>query len=155
MMKGNIVRSALLLATSILLALIAGRAFWVWLGESPFGMTGATYIDFFQHLDQRIALPIAIIGILGPLLAGVSAAVLKADRPVFYSLVAACALGVIGVLVTVAINAPINEQIADWQPAALPAGYQDVLQTWWTWHIVRMIANLGAMCAAFLALLAA
>jgi uncharacterized membrane protein len=155
MVKSNIVRSALLLATSILLALIAGRAFWVWLGESPFGMTGATYIDFFQHLDQRIALPIAIIGILGPLLAGVSAAVLKADRPVFYSLVAACALGVIGVLVTVAINAPINEQIADWQPAALPAGYEDVLQTWWTWHIVRMIANLGAMCAAFLALLAA
>jgi uncharacterized membrane protein len=154
-MKSNIVRSALLLSTAILLALVAGRAFWVWLGESPFGMTGATYIDFFQHLDQRIALPIAIIGILGPLLAGVSAAVMKADRPVFYFLVAACVLGVIGVLVTVAINAPINEQIADWKPAALPAGYEDVLQTWWTWHIVRMIASVAAMCAAFLALLVA
>ena len=72
---GKILQNALLLATAILLALIAGRAFWVWLGESPFGMTGATYVDFFQHLDQRIAFPIAIIGILGPLLAGVSATV--------------------------------------------------------------------------------
>ncbi|HTJ15937.1 MAG TPA: DUF1772 domain-containing protein [Steroidobacteraceae bacterium] len=154
-MKSIMLRSALLLATAILLALIAGRAFWVWLGESPFGMTGATYVDFFQHLDSRIAFPIAMIGILGPLLAGLTAALMRADRPVFYCLVAACLLGVIGVLVTVAINAPINEQIADWKPAALPAGYEDVLQTWWTWHIVRTIADIAAMCAAFLALLAA
>jgi len=154
-MKSNLLRGTLLLTTAILLALVAGRAFWVWLGESPFGITGATYVDFFQHLDQRIAFPIAMIGILGPLLAGVSAALSRGDRPVFYFLVAACVLGVIGVLVTVAINAPINEQIADWKPAALPAGYEDVLQTWWTWHIVRMIADVAAMCAAFLALLAA
>jgi hypothetical protein len=62
-------RSALLFVTVVLLALTAGRAFWVWLGESPFGIAGATYVDFFQQLDKRIAIPIAIIGILGPLLA--------------------------------------------------------------------------------------
>lgn len=154
-MRSKALQSALLLSTAILLALIAGRAFWVWLGESPFGMTGATYIAFFQELDKRIALPIAIIGIAGPLLAGVSAAVLREDRRLFWYLAVACALGIVGVLVTVSFNVPINEQIADWNPAALPAGYEDVLQVWWTWHIVRLVANLGAMCAAFMALLAA
>ena len=54
----------------MLLALTAGRAFWVTLGENPFSMSGATYVEFFQQLDRRIAIPIAITGIGGTLLAG-------------------------------------------------------------------------------------
>jgi len=116
-------RSALLFVTAILLALTAGRAFWVWLGESPFGMAGATYVEFFQRLDQRIAIPMAIIGILGPVLAGICAMISRANRHMFLSLVTACGFGVVGVLVTVIVNVPINEQIAGWNPAALPQGY--------------------------------
>jgi hypothetical protein len=35
-------RNALLLLAALLLAMTAGRAFWVWLGENPFDMSGAT-----------------------------------------------------------------------------------------------------------------
>jgi hypothetical protein len=73
-------RNVMLFITALLLALTAGRAFWIWLGESPFNMSGATYVEFFQQLDKRIAVSIAVTGIGGTLLAGISAAVYKHDR---------------------------------------------------------------------------
>jgi uncharacterized membrane protein len=147
-------RNVLLFVTAVLLALTAGRAFWVWLGESPFGMNPSTYVDFFQQLDRRIAIPMAVTGILGPTLAGASAAVCRSNRRMFFLLIAACGLGVISVLITVLISVPINEQIATWDPRALPPGYEDVLRRWWSWHAVRAVTSVGAMCSAFLALLA-
>jgi hypothetical protein len=66
-------RSVVLFFAALLLALTAGRAFWVWPGENPFNMSGATYVEFFQQLDRRIAIPIAITGVGGTLLAGISA----------------------------------------------------------------------------------
>jgi hypothetical protein len=59
-------RKVSLFSTSLLLALTAGRAFWVWLGENPFNMSGHTYVEFFQQLDKRIVVPIAITGIGAP-----------------------------------------------------------------------------------------
>jgi hypothetical protein len=56
-------RNVLLFCAAVLLSLTAGRAFWVSLGENPFNMSGATYVEFFQQLDRRIAIPIAVTGI--------------------------------------------------------------------------------------------
>ena len=49
----------------------------VWLGETPFNMSGPTYVEFFQQLENRIAIPIAVTGIGGTLLAGISAALTR------------------------------------------------------------------------------
>ena len=147
-------RSVLLFVTAVLVALTAGRAFWVWLGENPFDMTGATYVEFFQQLDRKIAFPIAITGVAGTLLAGISAVAHRKHPQVFYWLVAAFCFGSISVLVTVLVNVPLNEQIATWNSVALPAGYEEVLRQWWNWHIVRVITTCGAMCSVFVALLA-
>jgi uncharacterized membrane protein len=146
-------RNVLLFFTALLLALTAGRAFWVWLGENPFNMSGATYVEFFQQLDKRIVVPIAVTGIGGTLLAGISALVYKHDRPAFYLLLAACALGVVGSLVTIFFNVPINERLATWNPAALPPDYQDYLRQWWQWHHVRLVVMFTAMCLVFAAML--
>ncbi len=64
-------RNVVLFLTALLLALTAGRAFWVWLGENPFNMSGQTYVEFFQQLDKRIVVPIGITGIGGTVLAGI------------------------------------------------------------------------------------
>ena len=128
--RTSMLRSALLFVTAVLLALTAGRAFWVWLGESPIGVAAPTYVDFFQQIDKRIAVPIAIIGTLGPILAGICAIICRANRRMLFFLVAACGFGAVSVLVTVLINVPINEQIAGWDPAALPPGYEHALRRW-------------------------
>ena len=146
-------RNVLLFFTALLLGLTAGRAFWVWLGENPFNMSGPTYVEFFQQLDSGIAIPIAVTGIGGTLLAGVSAALYRSDRRAFYLLAAACALAVVGSLVTIVVNVPINERLATWNPAALPSDYQDDLRQWWQWHHVRLVAMFTAMCLVLAAML--
>jgi uncharacterized membrane protein len=147
-------RNVLLFCAAVLLALTAGRAFWVTLGENPFNMSGATYIEFFQQLDRRIAIPIAITGIGGTILAGVAALTHRADRKAFVLLLCACGCGLIGSLVTLFINVPINERVATWNPAALPAGYESYLHQWWDWHQVRLVAMFTGMCLVFAAMLA-
>src|SRR4051794_38279178 len=99
-------RSILLFLAALFLALTAGRAFWVWLGENPFNMSGATYVEFFQQLDKRIVVPIAVTGMGGTLLAGISAVLHRRDRATFYLLMAAFAMGVVGSLVTIIFNIP-------------------------------------------------
>ena len=146
-------RNLLLFFTALLLALTAGRAFWVTLGENPFNMSGQAYVEFFQQLDLRIAVPIAITGIGGTVLAGISAALHRSDRRTFYLLLLACGLAVIGDLVTIFVNVPINNRLATWSPTALPPDYQDYLHRWWQWHQVRLFAMFAAMCSVFSAML--
>jgi uncharacterized membrane protein len=146
-------RNVLLFCAAVLLALTAGRAFWVSLGENPFNMSGATYVEFFQQLDRRIAIPVAVTGIGGTLLAGLSAMAHKGDRRVFYLLLAACGFGLVGSLVTIFVNVPINERVATWNPAALPAGYEVFLRRWWEWHQVRLVAMFTGMSLVFAAML--
>jgi uncharacterized membrane protein len=146
-------RKLLLFLTAVALALTAGRAFWVTLGEDPFDMSGRTYVEFFQQLDRRVVVPIAITGVGGTLLAGISAWLFRDRRRVFALLVAACVLGATGSLVTTLVNVPINERLATWNPASLPPDYQTYLLRWWHWHQVRLVAMFLGMCAVFAAML--
>jgi uncharacterized membrane protein len=146
-------RNIILFSAAVLIALTAGRAFWVTLGENPFNMSGATYVAFFQQLDRRIAIPIAVTGIGGTLLAGLAAMAHRTDRRVFSLLLAACGLAAIGSLVTVLVNVPINERVATWNPAALPPGYEAFLRRWWEWHQVRLAATFASMCFVLTAML--
>jgi uncharacterized membrane protein len=147
------VRKLVLFVAALFLALTAGRAFWVWLGENPFNMSGQTYVEFFQQLDKRIVVPIAITGIGGTVLAGVAAWMFRQQRGVAYLLALACIFGVVGSLVTILFNIPINERLATWNPKALPADYQVYLGQWWRWHHVRLVSMFVAMCLTFGAML--
>lgn len=146
-------RNVVLFFAALLLSLTAGRAFWVSLGENPFRMSGATYVEFFKQLDQRIAIPIALTGIGGTLLAGLSAWLHGDDRRARWLLLAACVLGAISSAVTALVHVPINNQIATWNPAALPVGYEALLRRWWDWHQVRLAAMFAATCLTFAAML--
>ena len=144
-------RKVILFFTLVLVALTAGRAFWAWLGENPADLSGATYVEFFQVLDRKIAIPIAITGIGATILAGLSAVLFRHDRAVFYLVSTTCVCCLIASLVTIFVNVPINVRIATWNPAALPANYRELLDRWWQWHEVRFVALVAGMSLLFAA----
>jgi uncharacterized membrane protein len=146
-------RSVILFFTAVLLALTAGRAFWVWLGENPANLSGRTYVEFFQALDRGVAIPIAVTGIGGTLLAFTSAILFRRERPALYFLLGACGLGLLASLVTISVHLPINARIATWNPAALPPDYREFLDRWWRWQYVRLVAMLAAMSLVFATML--
>jgi uncharacterized membrane protein len=146
-------RKTVLFLAALCLALTAGRAFWVSLGENPFNMSGQTYVEFFQQLDKRIVVPIAVTGIGGTLLAGLSAWLFRRWPTTCFLLVAACVLAAAGSLVTIFANIPINQRLATWNPTSLPPDYTTYLHQWWQWHQVRFVAMFAAMCLVFGAML--
>ena len=99
-------------------------------------------------------MPVAITGVGGTLIAAVSAVAHRRRRQTFVLLLLACALSAVSSVVTVGVNVPINEQIATWDPGALPSGYEEILRRWWTWYQVRMVAMLAACGLVFAAMLA-
>ena len=146
-------RDALLFGAALAISLTAGRAFWGWMGENPVDMSSRTYVEFFQQLDRHIALPIAITGMGGPLLAAAAALAHRGQRRVVVWLSTAAVLGVVASVVTVTVHVPINQLLATWDPASLPAGYEEHLRRWWTWHQVRFAAVFLGMCSVFGAML--
>lgn len=48
-----------------------------------------------------------------------------------------------GIVVTLAIEVPMNKQVAGWEAGAMPAGWMAVRDRWWRFHVVRSV--LGAM----------
>ena len=101
----------------------------------------------------QLPVPIAVTGNGGTFLAGISAAAHKSDRRAFYLLLAACGFGLVGCLVTVIVNVPINQRLSTWNPAALPPDYEQYLRRWWEWHHVRLVVMFTAVCLVFAAIL--
>ena len=143
-------RTITLFFTILMVALTAGRAFWVWVAESPSALSMTTYVESFQATNRAIALPIAITGSLGFLLAIVAVALSWRDWPTVYLLGAAVPLLAASVLITTLINIPINDQIATWHASTPPANWMQIRDRWWSWHIIRATALLAGFVLVLL-----
>jgi uncharacterized membrane protein len=53
-------------------------------------------------------------------------------------------LEVTSLLVTVFGNVPLHREIRQWAASSAPAGYQEILQRWETFHTIRTVAALAA-----------
>jgi len=147
------VRRTVLFMTLILVALLAGRAFWISLLDNPARYPADVYVSYFQIVDRAIATPIALMGTAAALLAGLSAWLSLRDRPVFILLSVAFCCVAISDFVTVYYHLPINAQIAGMNPASLPAVWPEVRDRWWEFHKIRLVVLLSALSLVALAIL--
>jgi uncharacterized membrane protein len=144
-------RRAMLFATFVLVALLAGRAFWAWIVDDPANFSAQLYVAYFQGVDRVIERPIAVIGTAALLSAGISAALFFRDRPVLVMLSGACVCVLGSTLITVLIHVPMNHQIDAFDPAALPASWPSLRDRWWEFHKIRLVLLFGAMSLVSLA----
>ena len=128
----------------LLVGLLAGSMFGIWRGYDIAAYTPATFVEVHQGavrglnilLPAMAAAAIALVVLL---------AVLGRARPAVLGLYLATALAIIaGGIITRFLNQPINEQIMGWTPAAIPADWTTLRNSWWTWHLVRLAATVIA-----------
>lgn len=122
----------------MLLGLVTGSMFAIWLGYPIVGYTPSTFLEVHQ---------VAVRG-LNALLPGLAAAAFvltvvlaigaRRQPPILSLYVAVAGLVVAGGLITRFINQPINAQVMTWTAASLPAEWPELRQRWWTWHQVRL-----------------
>jgi uncharacterized membrane protein len=144
--------------TIMLYVLVAGVMWgtWVSLARTMTGYDPAIFLADGQHMIANLAslMPILMIsaGVLNILLIvllfrrGATAAAWLASLAL---------LALIGVLViTLAVEVPIDNQIKVWTTATLPSDWADIRQRWANFHTLRTFVSLAGVAAAVAAALA-
>lgn len=128
----------------LLVGLVAGSMFGIWRGYDITTYAPATFVEVHQGAVRGLntllpALAAAALALV------VLLAVLGRNRPAVLGLYLAAALAIIiGGVITRFFNQPINDQIMGWTPAAMPADWANLRDSWWHWHLARLAATLGA-----------
>ena len=148
-MTTNILRFALLL----ILSLIVGTMFGIWIGYDPASLSATAYVEQQQNAIRALNTLLPVLGALCILLTAVLAFLSKGDTR-SRSLLVAAAICLIGVaFVTRFENQPINAVVMTWSPQAPPANWMQLRDAWWHWHIVRSVTGIAGLSLVLLSVL--
>ena len=148
-MTATIIRFADLL----LVGLLVGAMFGIWIGFNPAGLSPATYVEQQQHTIRALNTLMPLLGAVCIGLTIVLAFLTKDSGRTRYLLAAVVICLLVAGAVTRFENQPINSVVMTWTPQAPPANWMELRDQWWQWHIVRTVAGIAALCALILAVL--
>lgn len=137
----------------LLVALLVGTMFGIWIGFNPAGLSASTYIEQQQHTIRALNTLMPLLGAVCIVLT-IVLAVLTKDIPLSrYLLVAAVICLLIAGVVTRFKNQQINTVVMTWNAQTPPTNWTELRDQWWQWHIVRMVAGIAALGLLIVAVL--
>ena len=148
-MAANIIRFIGLL----LMSLLVGTMFGIWLGFNPSALTAATYVEQQQNAIRALNTALPALGAVCILLTAVLAVLTKNEPRSRYLLIAAVVCLVTAGLITRFANQPINSLVMTWSAQAPATNWMELRDTWWNWHILRTVAGICALSLTILAAL--
>lgn len=132
--------------------LVAGVMWGTWLSlaRTMTNYDADTFLADGQHMIDNLATVMAVL-MIAAIVVGLAAAVLlfRMGSTTAGWLATAALLLMIGVLViTLAVEVPIDNEIKIWTTATLPDDWQEIRARWSTFHTVRTFLSLGTVAAA-------
>ena len=137
----------------LLVALVAGTTFGIWIGYDPAGLSAATWLEQQQHAIRALNALMPTLGALCIVLTLALAVMTRRSPRARYLLVAALLCLVAAGVVTRFGNQPINVQVMSWTAQTLPQNWTQFRDWWWQWHVVRTVAAVAALCLLIMAVL--
>jgi uncharacterized membrane protein len=136
----------------MLYVLVAGVMWGTWLSlaRTMTDYDADTFLADGQHMIDNLATVMAVL-MIAAVVVGLAATALlfRTGSTTAGWLAAVALLLMIGVLViTLAIEVPIDNQIKIWTTGTLPADWQEIRARWSSFHTVRTFLSLGAVAAA-------
>jgi uncharacterized membrane protein len=117
---------------------------WVALTRTIGVFAPEVLIAIVRRMNRNMApvmtalMPAAMLSTIPVLLASYGA------RPwTFYMALAALALLIVSLLVTVIVEVPIVKQIETWTASSLPGDWQHLRDRWGAFHVVRVVAGIA------------
>jgi uncharacterized membrane protein len=149
------VRTLSLVLATLTMGLVTGAFVLYWHTVMPGLATtdDRTFVSAFQSMDRAIINPwFMLTGFLGALIFTLIATFTQLGRPAFLWIVVALVLYVIVVVITMAVNVPLNDAM---KAAGLPDNPTDLAAIreafdeakWRAWNLVRVIASVGAFAS--------
>ena len=136
------------LISIVLSALVAGMFHgpWAALSRSLNTFTPEVFLAIVDRMNRNMAplmtvlMPAALLSIVPVLFLSYGV------QPLTFSLSAAySALFIVALLVTVAVEVPIVEEVATWTVSTLPSNWQQIRDRWARFHLIRVIAGLASL----------
>jgi uncharacterized membrane protein len=139
-----------------LLALVTGVFWGPWLGLSRSIATfqPEVFLAVGHRMIRNLApimpflMPAAMLSLAPVLVLSYS------ERPqTFYLNLAALALFIVALLITLIVEVPIDNQIMKWTAATLPPNWQQLRNRWETFHVIRTFASIAGLALVLIAAL--
>jgi archaellum biogenesis protein FlaJ (TadC family) len=129
----------------ILAALLAGVSFGIWIGFNPVDLSASTYVEQQQNMLRALKVLMVSLVFMAAILTIVSAFLQKNNRTVFITLLVAAIFFIACILITRFGNKPIDDIVLTWTSNSLPGNWTELRDKWWSFHIMRTIAELAAL----------
>jgi uncharacterized membrane protein len=145
------IRAAAQATTIILFSLVMGVFWGTWfsLSRTMDQLSGETFVAVGHQMIQNLGVPMAVLLPLALLSALVTLVLLwPARTAAFWWLAAGFALMVAALVITLAVEVPIDNQIETWTAATLPGDWRSIQSRWELWHTIRTFASIAAVVAA-------
>jgi uncharacterized membrane protein len=145
---------ALRLVVVFLAALATGGLMvnWVGLARAMSRLSQSAYVEFHQATNHTFD-PYMPIVVVGAMLGGIVLAILsRGIGSLSGELAVAGAVGYAAVLaISLAVNVPINRQVAGWSVQRTPDDWASIRARWIRFHVIRTLVSLPALACYILA----
>ncbi len=130
---------------TILVALLAGTSFGIWIGLNPMNYSVSTYIEQQQNLILSLQILLVSLVIVSTLVTIASAILQRKNRKIFIALILAALFLLSCIIITRFGNLPIQKEMLTWKANSFPENWTTFRDKWWTFHVMRTIAELIAL----------
>ena len=129
----------------IIAALLAGVSFGIWIGFNPMSLSTSTYIEQQQSMIGALNVLMITLVFSATVITIISAFLQKSNKTVFITLLIAAVFFIACIVISRFGNQPINNIIMSWTSGSLTGNLSELRDKWWTFHIMRTIAELMAL----------
>ena len=129
----------------IVVALLAGVSFGIWIGFNPSVLSASAFIEQQQNMLHSLRSLLVSLVVTATLITFLSAYMHKNSRPAFFSLLIAAILLIACILITRFGNKPIDDLVITWTIDTIPVNWTEFRDKWWSFHILRTIAEILAL----------
>jgi len=120
-------------------------SFGIWIGFNPLELSPSTYVEQQQNMLQALKVLMISLVVIATIITLVSAFLQKNNKPSFIALLVAAVFFIACILITRFGIIPIDDTIMTWTSESLPNNWTEFRDKWWSFHIMRTIAELIAL----------
>jgi len=128
----------------IITALLAGVSFGIWIGFNPMNLSSSTYVEQQQNMLHSLRILLVSLVFIATIVTIISAFLQKKNNSIFISLLAAAIFLIACILITRFGNKRIDDIVLNWTSGSLPSNWAELRDKWWSFHIMRTVAELIA-----------
>jgi uncharacterized membrane protein len=150
-MTGSLIKLVQFLSI-MLYVLVAGVMWGTWLSlaRTMTNYDATTFLADGKHMIENLATVMEVLMISAVVVGLIVVVLLFWIRSTVAALsaLAALVLMVAVMVITLAVEVPIDNMIATWTEATLPSDWEQIRARWATFHTLRTFLSLGAVAAA-------